>query len=125
MRIVGGIVGGIGIGAAVILLGLAALIGLSAAMMQNQVEHFTPVEKWANDWSGQAKKNDAQIGTTAMAAVAFGVGAVLCGGVGAVFLILSFVMRGKPLFPNRQQAVAPVGPTVGFVPPRPPGQVNP
>lgn len=111
------IVGGIGIGAAVVLMVIAALIAFSAAQMQNQVQAQTDVEKTLNDWSGQGKKIDAQIQGVVMLAGLFAAGAVLAGLAGMAFLIIGFVIPtsegAKPSL-----AVPAPDPNFGYVSPQ-------
>jgi uncharacterized membrane protein YedE/YeeE len=97
------IVGAIAILLAVIFVWLAIAAFAAVGHMQNQVDNFNGIQKVSNELSGQARKNDAEIQGAAILGVLFGLGALLVGGTGVVFIVASIM--GKSLFPDRVRAV--------------------
>jgi hypothetical protein len=93
------IVGGIALVIAVLLAVIAMMSVMSAAHMEHQVENFSEFEQWANELSGQSRVNQAKINDTVIVGTSFGIGALLLGGLGVVFIVASF-LSGKPSRPT-------------------------
>lgn len=85
------ILGGVAILLAVVLLAIAVGCGLEVLHMHQQVDEFSDLEDWANDLTGQSRKNAATIQSAQIATAMFAIGAVLLGGLGAVFIGASFL----------------------------------
>ncbi|HVX11874.1 MAG TPA: hypothetical protein VHC22_11885 [Pirellulales bacterium] len=92
-KIVGGVLGGV----ALLIAGVMVCIALSAAMdagiARQQVDQVnTGWTKVVNDMSGASQVAENQIGGVETKAAVFGVGALLMGGAGVVFIAGGFLI---------------------------------
>jgi hypothetical protein len=90
------ILGGIAVLLAALMFVITVALLLDISHMNRQVEQFSDFQALINDVAGQSQRNRAHIDGTKIVALMFGLGTVLIGGLGVVFIAVSFLPGKKP-----------------------------